>query len=83
VLFNYDLYLPPEFQPKPVDGEVAEFFLWSIPELLESMKADYHDPIKPNCCVVIIDFLQRHGYLNPEVPGYLDVLRELRGGVCR
>jgi 8-oxo-dGTP pyrophosphatase MutT (NUDIX family) len=83
VLFNYDLYLPSEFQPQVVDGEVEEFFLWSIEELLASMALDFHDPIKPNCYSVIIDFLQRHGYLNPEVPGYLDVINELRSGSCR
>jgi 8-oxo-dGTP pyrophosphatase MutT (NUDIX family) len=49
VLFNYDLYLPPEFVPKPVDGEVQEFFLWTMDEVLDSMDVNYHDPIKPNC----------------------------------
>jgi len=83
VLFNYDLYLPASFQPKPVDGEVEEFFLWTIDQVKESMALDYHDPIKPNCYVVIIDFLLRMGYISPETPGYLDVLRELRSGDCR
>jgi 8-oxo-dGTP pyrophosphatase MutT (NUDIX family) len=49
VLFNYDLYLPPDFVPKPVDGEVQEFFLWTMDEVLDSMSVNYHDPIKPNC----------------------------------
>jgi isopentenyldiphosphate isomerase len=83
VLFNYDLYLPPDFVPKPLDGEVEEFFLWSIDEILQSMSKDYPDPIKPNCYSVIIDYLLREGHLSPEVPGYLDVLRELRNGNCR
>jgi len=83
VLFNYDLYLPADFIPKPVDGEVEEFFLWTMDELLESLALDFHDPIKPNCYSVIIDFLLRHGYLNPELPGYLDIQRELRGGLCQ
>lgn len=83
VLFNYDLYLPTDFVPKPVDGEVQEFFLWTIDQVKESMEPDFHDPIKPNCYVVIIDYLQRMGYISPEVPGYLDVLKELRSGNCR
>ena len=83
VLFNYDLYLPANFQPTPVDGEVQEFFLWNIDQILESMAPDYHDPIKPNCYLVIIDWLLRQGHISPEVPGYLDVLRELRSGDCR
>lgn len=83
VLFNYDLYLPSDFQPKPVDGEVEEFFLWTIDKTKESMALDFADPIKPNCYVVIIDYLLRMGFISPETPGYLDVLRELRSGDCR
>lgn len=83
VLFNYDLYLPPEFEPKPVDGEVEEFFLWTIDQILESMAPDYPDPIKPNCYSVIIDYLWREGHVSPEVPGYLDVMKELRSGDCQ
>lgn len=83
VLFNYDLYLPSDFVPKPVDGEVEEFFLWNTDDILAAMAKDYPDPIKPNCYSVIIDYLLREGILSPEVPGYLDVLRELRSGDCR
>lgn len=82
VLFCYDLTLPRDFKPKAVDGEVEEFFLWTMEEVMESMTVDFPDPIKPNCYPVIIDFLLREGHLDPEVPGYLDVLRELRGGSC-
>lgn len=83
VLFNFDLILPPDFVPKPVDGEVQEFFLWGIDEVLASMAPDNPDPIKPNCYLVIIDYLLRAGFLSPDVPGYLDVLRELRNENCR
>jgi 8-oxo-dGTP pyrophosphatase MutT (NUDIX family) len=83
VLFNYDLYLPKDFLPKPVDGEVEEFFLWSIDQLKESMAPDFPDPLKPNCYVVVIEYLLRAGYISPETPGYLDIVRELRSGDCR
>ena len=83
VLFNYDLKLPNEFVPKPVDGEVQEFFRWSLPQILESMAPDYEDPIKPNCYTCIIDWLLRTGKISPDTPGYLDVLRELRSGDCQ
>jgi 8-oxo-dGTP pyrophosphatase MutT (NUDIX family) len=83
VMFNFDLYLPPDFEPKPVDGEMTEFILWDIQQLKESMDPDYPDPIKPNCYVVIIDYLLRTGKLSPEAPGYLDVLIGLRRGECR
>ena len=82
LLYCYDLYLPPDFEPKVVDGEVDSFFLWTMDEVMESMKPDYHDPFKPNCYVCIIDYLLREDYISPEVPGYLDVLRELRSGYC-
>ena len=82
LLFNYDLSLPQDFIPKVVDGEVEEFFVWSIEEIIESMKKEYEDPIKPNCYLVIIDYLLRKGHLSPEIPGYLDIMRELRGGYC-
>jgi Domain of unknown function (DUF4743)/NUDIX domain len=49
VLFNYDLYLPSTFVPVPVDGEVDEFFLWTMDDLFESLDPRYPDPIKPNC----------------------------------
>jgi 8-oxo-dGTP pyrophosphatase MutT (NUDIX family) len=83
VLFNYDLYLPSDFEPKPVDGEVEEFFLWSIDQCKVAMALDFPDPIKPNCYVVIIDYLLRVGFISPETPGYLDVIRELRSGDCQ
>lgn len=87
VLFCYDLYLPSDFVPTVVDGEVDEFFLWDMVQVRESISIDYHDPIKPNCYVVIIDFLMRMGYLGKctgaDSPGYLDVLRELRSGKCQ
>ena len=83
VLFNYDLYLPKDFLPKPVDGEVEAFFLWRIDQIKESMAPDYSDPIKPNCYLVIIEYLLRMGFVSPETKGYLDVLQELRSGDCR
>lgn len=82
VLFCYDLELPASFQPVPTDGEVQDFFLWTMDELKASMAPDFHDPIKPNCYPVKIDYLLRHGYISPDTRGYLDVLRELRSGDC-
>jgi 8-oxo-dGTP pyrophosphatase MutT (NUDIX family) len=83
VLFNYDLHLPDDFEPKPVDGEVEEFFLWTIDQVKKSMNRDYPDPIKPNCYVVIIEYLLRLGHISPETKGYLDIVRELRSGDCK
>lgn len=82
VLFCYDLELPSDFVPKIVDGEVEEFFTWDMNQLLLSTKVDYSDPLKPNCYLVVIDFLLRQGIISPEIRGYLDIVRELRGGRC-
>lgn len=82
VLFNYDLVLPPDFVPKVVDGEVEEFFKWTVQEQFESMAKDFQDPMKPNCYLCVIDYLLRKGEISPEIPGYLDLLRELRSGDC-
>ncbi len=82
VLFTYDLELPADFKPKAVDGEVEEFILWDVQELFASMAQDFHDPMKPNCYLCVIDHLLREGHISPEIPGYLDLLRELRSGDC-
>ena len=82
VLFCYDLELPKDFVPVAVDGEVDDFFVWGLDEVKASMMKDYHDPLKPNCYLVIIDYLLREGHISPEIPGYLDILRELRSGFC-
>lgn len=85
VLFCYDLYLPPDFEPKVVDGEVDEFYLWDMEKVRESMSLDFHDPIKPNCYPVIIDYLMRMGFLgegaDADSKGYLDVLRDRKSVV--
>mmetsp|Transcript_27312 Transcript_27312/g.65461 ORF Transcript_27312/g.65461 Transcript_27312/m.65461 type:complete len:445 (+) Transcript_27312:791-2125(+) len=82
VLFNYDLLLPDDFVPKPVDGEVEEFFMWDMDQIMESFDPSFDDPIKPNCYAVIIDYLVREGHLDGDTPGYLDVIRGLRSGQC-
>jgi|TARA_B100001142_G_scaffold255956_1_gene257237 hypothetical protein len=33
---------------------------------------------KTNCCVVIIDFFVRHGFVAPEEPGYAELVKSLR-----
>ncbi|KIY91613.1 Nudix hydrolase 20, partial [Monoraphidium neglectum] len=55
VLFTYDLKLPPDFVPKPQDGEVEEFMLWDLPKVADVIA--HTDDYKPNCGVVVMDFL--------------------------
>ncbi|XP_054797079.1 nudix hydrolase 20, chloroplastic-like isoform X2 [Prosopis cineraria] len=80
VLFCYDLKLPESFEPKNEDGEVDSFKLIPITQIAEVIRKTQF--FKPNCSLVIIDFLFRHGYINPERLGYLDLLRSLRAGDC-
>lgn len=35
--FTYDIELPDDFQPIPCDGEVEEFYLWTIPRVTEHL----------------------------------------------
>ena len=66
----------------PVDGEVESFQLknidWVIEKLAEGGKMGY----KPNCNLVVIDFLVRHGIITPESPYYLELVSGLRSGEC-
>lgn len=82
VLFNFDLEIPHDFVPHANDGEVESFFKWTLDDIAASMDPKCKDPIKPNCYLVIIDWLMRTGSISPDSPKYLDVLRTLRSGTC-
>lgn len=58
--------------------QVEEFMLWDLERVASVISGS--DDYKPNCCLVIIDFLIRHGHITPEEPGYLDLLQALRVG---
>ncbi|PSC70515.1 nudix hydrolase chloroplastic-like isoform X1 [Micractinium conductrix] len=78
VLYCFDLELPADFAPRPQDGEVEEFMrmpAWRVAEIMTTS-----DEYKENCNLVIIDFFFRHGYLTPDMPGYLELLRGLKSG---
>lgn len=78
VLYVFDLELPRDFVPVNHDGEIAEFQLWPIGRVLETVRDT--DKFKFNCSLVIIDFLIRHGLLDPDnEPEYLTLVRGLRG----
>jgi len=75
-MFCYDLELPRELEPVPVDGEVDRFELWSIGRVADTVRDTTR--FKFNCNLVIIDFLVRHGLLSPEDPDYSEVVHALR-----
>lgn len=63
VEYVYDLEIGPNVVPKPADGEVEEFYLWTVEEVQKAMS---EGQFKPNCAVVLLDFFVRHGILNSE-----------------
>ena len=78
ILYVFDLELPRDFVPVNHDGEIAEFQLWPIRRVLETVRDS--DDFKFNCSLVVIDFLIRQGLLAPDdEPDYLTLVRGLRG----
>jgi 8-oxo-dGTP pyrophosphatase MutT (NUDIX family) len=78
-LYCYDLELPVDFQPTNSDGEVAEFKLLPVDEVARLVAET--DEFKLNCNLVVIDFLVRHGIINPESAGYLDLVQGLHENI--
>jgi isopentenyldiphosphate isomerase len=75
IVYCYDLELPADFEPRCTDGEVESFRLLPLEEV-QALVRDT-EAFKLNCSLVIIDFLIRHGYLGPEHPEYLELVRGL------
>ena len=79
LIFIYDLELPETFVPQNTDGEVAEFYLWPIEQVIETVVAT--ENFKMNNNLVIIDFLLRYGYIGPDDPHYAVIAQRLRSPV--
>ena len=75
VLYCYDLELPEDFVPQCQDGEVESFGLWPIDEIAQLVRDTTE--FKPNCNLVVLDFLVRHGVIGPEHPDYLAIVSGL------
>jgi hypothetical protein len=76
VIYTYDLELPADFEPRAHDGEVEAFELWTLDRLADTLREG--EEFKPNCALVAIDFLVRHGYIDPGEPDYLAIVAGLR-----
>lgn len=76
VLFNYDLELPADFEPRNTDGEIEEFYLWPMERVMETVRETM--AFKFNCAVVVVDFLIRRGFIGPDHPEYVDLCRGLQ-----
>ncbi len=75
-LYCYDLELTADFQPQCTDGEVESFSLWPIEKVMQTVRDT--NEFKPNCNLVIIDFLIRHGVIEPEDGDSVSLPQELR-----
>ncbi|CAN6456357.1 unnamed protein product [Victoria cruziana] len=80
VLFCYDLKVPDVFIPSNQDGEVGSFKLIPVTQVANIIRRT--EFFKPNCALVIIDFLFRHGLITPDDSGYLKLFQSLRHGEC-
>ncbi|KAI0315284.1 NUDIX hydrolase domain-like protein [Amylostereum chailletii] len=79
VEFVYDMRVPGSAHVKlsPGDNEVEAFKLMPLQEVIQHMHAG---EFKPNCAVVLIDFLIRHGYITPDnEPHFLEIQTRLHG----
>lgn len=73
---TYDLLLPPGIQPRPLDGEVEQFYLWTINQVKQHLAAG---EFAPNCAIIMLDFFIRHGIITPEnEPDFLEILPRLK-----
>ncbi len=59
VVVAYDLELPGNFTPQPLDGEVESFSLWPLDRVFETVTTT--DDFKFNVNLVLIDLLLRFG----------------------
>uniref|UniRef100_A0A8C5MZ14 Nudix hydrolase domain-containing protein n=1 Tax=Leptobrachium leishanense TaxID=445787 RepID=A0A8C5MZ14_9ANUR len=61
--FVFDLEVPEAFEPRVGDGEMQEFFLWPLDKVKEAIAGE---EFKPNCALVVLDFLLRNGSIDPD-----------------
>jgi len=76
-LFCYDLELAEDVIPVPGDDECESFSLLHVDEILRILNDT--DDFKFNVPLVILDFVIRHGILNPDsAPNYTNLVTSLR-----
>lgn len=73
VEYTYDIKFDDEENIiKPQDGEAESLQLLDVDQVLEKL---HNKEFKPNCGLIIVDFLIRHGHITPEnEPNYLEIV---------
>ena len=61
--YVFDMEAGPNVKPAPNDTEVEDFYLWSVEEVKRHLVMG---EFKPNCALVLLDFLIRHGKVTAE-----------------
>jgi 8-oxo-dGTP pyrophosphatase MutT (NUDIX family) len=74
-LYCYDIEMSADFVPRNTDGEVSEFILLPVQEVMRLVNDT--DEFKLNCNLVFIDFFIRHGFIKPDHPHYLQLVNGL------
>ncbi len=79
-VYVHDLWLDPDFMPKGVDGEVAEFRLESLSDAARlAANREGRDVLTADASLVLVDCLIRHGVIADEGDDFaaLDALRRV------
>lgn len=63
MVYAYDLELPEDFTPKPMDGEVESFMLWPLEQVKQVLCT--MSEFKFNVVLVLADLLLRQGMFTP------------------
>ncbi|GAV52381.1 hypothetical protein ZYGR_0AG03720 [Zygosaccharomyces rouxii] len=75
VEYIFDLALSENVVPRPNDDEVDSFNLLTLQETIDAIE---RKEFKPNCALVMTDFLIRHGYITPEnEPNFLELVNRM------
>ncbi|KAI5456376.1 hypothetical protein BGZ63DRAFT_517946 [Mariannaea sp. PMI_226] len=71
----FDIELPSDFTPIPREGEVADYQLYTVPEVQAQLASGR---FKPNCGLIMLEFFIRHGIVTPEnEPNFEEIRRRL------
>eukprot|EP00955_Chlamydomonas_euryale_P047547 353710-Chlamydomonas_euryale.AAC.6 len=62
----------------PLPHQVENFRLLPIANVAKLVAET--DEFKTNCSLVIVDFMIRHGFVAPDAPGYLSLVKSMRTG---
>ncbi|KAI9250170.1 NUDIX hydrolase domain-like protein [Phascolomyces articulosus] len=73
--YVFDLVIPEDFKPTPKDGEVEDFYLMDMDQVKKTI---LNNEWKPNCALITIDFMMRHGIITADnEPNFIDIATRL------